>query len=90
MSTDGHSERTHRAHAVVLVTRAAGRIGAATAARLAPRSMTVIMSDRADGTEVATELGLPHRFVRQDVSDPESWPAVLQALDRLDVQQPVY
>jgi NAD(P)-dependent dehydrogenase (short-subunit alcohol dehydrogenase family) len=80
-----HADLKEWSDGVALITGAAGGIGAATAARLAARGMTVIMTDRADGTEVATELGAPHRFVRQDVSDPESWPAVLQTLDRLDV-----
>jgi 3alpha(or 20beta)-hydroxysteroid dehydrogenase len=58
---------------VVIVTGAAGGIGAATVALL-----------RADGTEVIAadiDPDAPHRL---DVSDPESWKELVAGLDRVD------
>jgi NAD(P)-dependent dehydrogenase (short-subunit alcohol dehydrogenase family) len=85
MPTSEHMDLIGHSGGVALITGAAGGIGAATARRLAARGMTVVMTDRADGADMARELGAPHRFMRQDVSDPDEWPRVLETLDRLDV-----
>jgi len=71
---------------VVLVTGAAGGMGAATAELLASLGATVIGADVADaGHERFQLLGAPHRYVRLDVTDPAAWETTLRDVDRLDI-----
>jgi 3(or 17)beta-hydroxysteroid dehydrogenase len=73
---------------VVIVTGAAGGLGAADARLLAKHGAKVVMTDvdEAAGRSVAAEIGA--QFVRQDVADEAGWPEliaeVLRRHGRLD------
>ncbi|MEX0409542.1 SDR family oxidoreductase [Aquibium sp. LZ166] len=60
---------------IVLVTGAAGGIGAQIARQAAGEGARVIISDvrRDDGQKLAEELGSPARFVAHDVGDEDAW-----------------
>lgn len=60
---------------VVVITGAAGGIGAATARRFAELGATVIATDVLDheGERLAAELGAPHTYVHLDVTDYPGW-----------------
>ena len=60
---------------IVLVTGAAGGIGAQIARQAAGEGARVIISDvrRDDGQKLAEELGTPARFVAHDVGDEDAW-----------------
>lgn len=60
---------------IVLVTGAAGGIGAQIARQAAAEGARVIVSDvrRDDGQKLVDELGAPARFVEHDVGDEDAW-----------------
>jgi NAD(P)-dependent dehydrogenase (short-subunit alcohol dehydrogenase family) len=74
---------------VAIVTGGASGIGAATVKRFAEEGATVLSTDVQEelGQQVADEAGV--QFMRQDVSDPESWDAVMDKVHgdfgRLDI-----
>lgn len=67
------------AEKVVLITGAAGGIGAATARRFAQEGAIVLAADIDDqaGTRLLAELGEPHRYIHLDVADYAAWEQAL-------------
>ena len=76
---------------VAIVIGGASGMGEAIAKRFAAEGAKVIVVDRDDqrGQAVVREIGSAARFVRMDVSDPESWPALSKNIrdmeGRLDI-----
>lgn len=72
---------------VALVTGGASGIGEATVRRFVEEGASVVFTDIADGAELADETGSV--YLRQDVSDPETWTEVVRSIEekhgRLDV-----
>jgi 3(or 17)beta-hydroxysteroid dehydrogenase len=76
---------------VAIVTGAAKGLGEADARLLAREGATVILTDidEVNGTRVASDIGAPCRFVKQDVRDEDGWRTliddVLAREGRLDI-----
>src|SRR5690554_3294844 len=79
------------ANKVAVVTGAASGIGEAVARSFAAEGARVLMTDlnAEAGERIAAELGSNALFMRQDVSDPASWQALVtlvrERFQRLDV-----
>lgn len=66
---------------IALVTGAARGQGAAISRRFAAEGAKVVVSDVLDeGEQVASDIGEAARFVRHDVSDPDSWRSAVEAV----------
>lgn len=65
---------------IALVTGAARGQGAAISKRFVAEGAKVMLSDVLDeGEQVASDIGQAARFVRHDVSDPDSWRSTVEA-----------
>ena len=69
---------------VAIVTGAAQGMGAAHARVLAAEGAKVVLTDlqEAEGKELAKSIGDAAIFLKQDVTDPESWAATVAAADQ--------